>query len=129
MGRGNSGRGGGNTANTENGITALTVVTSDGTRLEFQKVNGKYYNVTDNNPEELPAGINFKTIASNAEKQGAKVEKLTPKDLEKKKKKHAAYRKEMDEFLNNQTARNRHADQVNKAYRNTKKASRIAKRR
>ena len=123
MGSRGAGSGRGNTANTENGIQALTVITSDGTRLEFEKHDGKYYNTTGRVPEELPSGITFQSLTENAALTGATVEKLTPKDLDKKRKKSAAYRAEMDEFLNREYARNRHADQVGKAYRNSKKAS------
>ena len=128
MGSRGAGSGRGNTANTENGIQALTVITSDGTRLEFEKHEGKYYNTTGRMPEELPSGITFKSITENAALTGATVEKLTPKDIEKKRKENAAYRAEMDEFLNREYARNRHADQNNKAYRNSRRSQRISKR-
>lgn len=123
MGSRGAGSGRGNTANTENGIQALTIITSDGTRLEFEKHGGKYYNTTGRMPEELPSGITFKSLTENAALTGATVEKLTPKDLEEKNKKYAAYRSEMDDFLNREYARNKHADQVGKAYRNSKRAS------
>ncbi|MBR5677081.1 MAG: hypothetical protein IKX20_02975 [Paludibacteraceae bacterium] len=120
---------------TENvkGINGYEVTTANGNKLEFfmRKVDGEtfYSNQLGAIPESTPNGMSEQQMLDAITRNGGTVRKYSKQELVNMESQRLKDRQETNEFLNQQYARNKGGDQVNKAYRNTKKANRMAKRR
>ena len=116
------------------GVNGYTVILSDGRKMDyFFQVNddGKLYQSTNLYyiPEPVPYGYNEAQMMANIERFGGQVTKYSKKQLIDMETARLKDRQETNAFLNQHYARNRGADVGAKAYRNTRKANRIAKRR
>lgn len=79
-------------------------------------------------PKQTPQGLTEKQMISRAKDNGVKVSKIAKSDLVEMEKKRRKDRKETERFLTNDNVRNKGADAQNRAYRNYRRASRLAKR-
>lgn len=140
MGRGSSKAGGGGNKATLSseysniqGVTGYSIKTADGNNMEFyfSKQDGQTYyrNTLSEVPEPTPNNMTESQMINRIKQNGATVKKYSDKELQDKEKKRLKDRKETSDFLDAYTARNSGADATNKAYRNSKRAGRIAKRR
>lgn len=77
----------------------MIVTYTGGGSFEYEKANGKLYNVSDNY-RELPAEISLKELAQRARNAGYKVETYTSSQDRELQKKRTMDRKETDKFLN-----------------------------
>lgn len=70
-----------------------------------------------------------KEMMARAKSNGANVKAVKSKDLVQMHKNYKKDREETNDFLNRSYVRNKGADETNKEYRNTLKATRLARRR
>ena len=141
MGRGTSkagGSGGGGSINTQakeniKGLSGYNIVTANGDNVEFyfRKSEGDtYYSNTINGDfEQTPNNWTEQEMIQAVKNNGGTVDKYSNKQLIDIEEKRLKDRAETDKLLNQQYARNKGADLTNKAYRNSKKARSISKRR
>lgn len=115
------------------GMTGYNVTTANGQKMTyyFEKSDegtmykrsiGALYEPTPNNMTE-------KEFIQRVQANGGTVEKISNAELARQQEEYRQDRERTNEFLNNTYARNKGADSNNKAYRNTKKAQRINRRR
>ena len=91
--------------------------------LEYRLVNNKVYRLSQGGtPEEAPSIKSLDQVIRLAKQNNYKVEKYTQKDLNKMEKQRATEKEQTDKLLNNAYAKNKVGDQINKAYRNFRKA-------
>ena len=141
MGRGASkagGLSGGGTITTQakeniKGLTGYSITTSSGDEIEFYfRKSGDdtfYSNTINGNFEQTPNNWTEKEMIQAVENNGGSANKYSNKQLLNIEKNRLEEKRKTDEFLNKEYARNKGADITHKAYRNTKKAKRISKRR
>ncbi len=142
MGRGSSkisgGAGGGDNnfakqaAQNVKGITGYNVTRSDGVNLDFffQTQDGVTYysNRLGEIPQPTPNGWTEADMIFNIKRFGGSVTSYTNKQLVNMETQRLQDRQQTNDFLNATYTRNRGADQTNRAYRNTRRANRIARR-
>ena len=103
-------------------VKGLSVRVSPTMSLEYRQVRNRVYSIDENGtPQELPFK-SLKEVSSRAQKQGFEIKKLTQKDLDKRESQRKRNRAETDRILNQESARSKVGDQINKAYRNFKKS-------
>ena len=141
MGRGSSKAGGGGktsafTKEAEKnvrGMTGYNVTTANGDKMEFFfiKDGGEtlYTNSIGGMPEITPNNWSEKQMIERIKGNGGSAEKYSKKELVEKEARRLEYRAKTSKVLDEAYARNKVGDQVNKAYRNTRKANRIARRK
>lgn len=137
MAKGESGIGGNSfskqAAENVKGVNGYNVVSSDGTKLEFYFKTGDgetyYSNSLGALPEPTPNGWTEKEMMDVIKNNGGQVQKYSKSELVNKEAERLKDREETDRFLTREYARNRGADIGAKIYRNSRKASRIARRR
>ena len=136
MGRGSS-KAGGSAFTKEaeknvSGMTGYNVTTANGDTMEFffRKDGGEtfYTNSIGGTPEPTPNNWTEKQMIERIEDNGGSTEKYSKKELVEKEAKRLEDRAKTSKVLDAAYARNKVGDQVNKAYRNTRRASRIARR-
>lgn len=137
MGRGSSKGGGGGALAAEarervKGVTGYNITRADGGKMEmfFRESGGETYYSNDIGelPTPTPNGWTAAEMIARIEQNGGTATKYTKAQLVKKETERLEARRQTDELLNREYARNRHADANNKAYRNTRRAQRIARR-
>ena len=141
MGRGSSkaGGGGGNgnalatqAAQNVQGVTGYHVTRSDGVNLDFffQTQNGGTYvsNSLGDIPQPTPNGWTETQMVNTIRQFGGQVTTYSKKQLINMETQRLQDRQATNDLLNQAYARNGAADVGSKAYRNTKKAQRIARR-
>lgn len=115
------------------GINGYNVVTANGENRTFyfeKSGDTTYYRNSINGVgEPTPENMTEKEMIQRIQNNGGTVTKKTTKELQAEMDAYKKDREATNELLNNVYARNRGADQNNKAYRNTRKANRIARRR
>ena len=111
-----------------NATKAIVVTFPNNVQLSYRDMGNGV--ISDLNMSESidTNGLTLEQITANAKNAGATVRTYTKRELKKYDAEYAADRKATSEFLDRVYARNRDADLGHKAYRNTRKASRIAKR-
>ena len=120
-------------ANTE-GINGYTVTSANGDNTEFyfakttsgRTLYGNYINHIDN---PTPNGWTEKQMIDRVKQNGGSASKYTKNQLVDKEVARLEDRKATDDFLNKEYVRNKGADLGHKAYRNSKAARRISRRR
>lgn len=123
----------GKTAQNNSGISGYNVTASNGQKLTFyfeKSSDGTtYYRNTINGVgEPTPDNMTEKQFIERIKNNGGTADKMSDADITKQ---LADYRKDREEFnamMNRESVRNRGADLGERAYRNTRRASRIAKR-
>lgn len=136
MAKGKSGIGGNSfskqAAENVKGVNGYNVVSSDGTKREFyfQTEGGKTYysNSLGVVLEPTPNDWTEKEMIDAIKNNGGQVQKYSRSELVNKEAERLKDREETNRFLNNEYARNSGADIGAKAYRNTKRAQRIARK-
>ena len=114
------------------GVTGYNVTAANGDNMEFYfKKSGDntfYANKIGDMYEPTPNNWTEKQMINRIKSNGGTADKYSNTQLLDKEINRIKDRAEMNTFLNNAYARNKEADQGNKAYRNTKKSRRIARR-
>ena len=114
-------------------INGYNVTRSDGVNLDFYfAVNSDGETMVSNTLgglfEPTPYGWTESEMISRIEQFGGQTKKYTKSQLVSKETERLKDREETNKTLDQSYARNRIGDLVNKAYRNTKKAGRMARR-
>lgn len=140
MGRGSSkagGGGGGNALATQavqnvQGVTGYHVKRSDGVELDFffQTQNGDTYvsNSLGEIPQPTPNGWTETQMVNTIRQFGGQVTTYSKKQLVNMETQRLQDRQATNNLLNQSYARNGVADATNRAYRNTRRAQRLARR-
>ena len=114
------------------GVNGYAVKTSNGENMEFyfKKTNeGTFYgNAINRIDEPTPNNMTERQMIDRIKSNGGKTSKYSKNELVDKEVTRIQDRRETNNMLNREYARNRGADQNAKAYRNTRRANRIARR-
>lgn len=123
----------GKSAENNSGISGYNVTTSNGQKMIFyfeKSPDGTtYYRNTINGVgEPTPNNMTEKEFVERIKNNGGTADRMSDADITKQLADYKKDREEFNDMMNREYARNRGADLGEKAYRNTKKANRIAKR-